>query len=65
MSWGVASDVVWVALAIITCALAAAARSSSQVMTFGRLTSRLVARPVTRGALLLGWAWLGWHTFVR
>jgi hypothetical protein len=65
MSWEVASDAVWVALAIVTCALEAAARSSSQVMTFGQLTCRLLARPVMRAALLLGWAWLGWHTFVR
>jgi hypothetical protein len=65
MTWKVASDVVWVALAVLTCGLVAVARYSSRVMTFGQLMPRVLARPVARGAVLVAWMWLGWHSFAR
>jgi hypothetical protein len=65
MTWKAASDTIWVALAILACGLAVVARCSPRVMSFGQLMPRVLARPVARGAVLVGWMWLGWHTFAR
>jgi Family of unknown function (DUF6186) len=34
-------------------------------LTFGKLVAWLRGNRVVRILLLLGWAWLGWHLFVR
>ena len=34
-------------------------------LTLGRLIRRLLAARTARTVLFLGWAWLGWHLFVR
>jgi hypothetical protein len=34
-------------------------------LTLGQLTDRLMRRRSVRLVFLLGWAWLGWHLFVR
>lgn len=34
-------------------------------LTLGRLLRWLNGRRAARWALFLGWAWLGWHLFVR
>ena len=34
-------------------------------LTFGRFLSWLTSRTAVSALLLMGWAWLGWHLFVR
>ena len=60
-------DVTFAAYALIAVALvtleAAAWRRGS--LTLGQLTDGLMRRRSVRFVFLLGWAWLGWHLFVR
>jgi Family of unknown function (DUF6186) len=62
-----ARDLTFAAYAVIAVALvtleAVAWRRGS--LTLGQLTDRLMRRRSVRVAFLLGWAWLGWHLFVR
>jgi hypothetical protein len=62
-----ARDLTFAAYAVIAVALvtleAVAWRRGS--LTLGQLTDRLMRRRLVRVAFLLGWAWLGWHLFVR
>ena len=51
-----------IAVALVTLQVAAWRRGS---LTLGQLTNRLMRRRSVRYAFLLGWAWLGWHLFVR
>lgn len=50
-----------VAIAAVTLALAA----SRRVPSLSVLASRVALHPAGRVALFAGWAWLGWHFFVR
>lgn len=60
-------DVTFAAYALIVVALltleAAAWRRGS--LTLGQLTDGIMRRRSVRYVFLLGWAWLGWHLFVR
>jgi hypothetical protein len=51
-----------IALALVVVEATSVRRSS---LTLGQLTSHLMRRRVVRILVLLGWAWLGWHLFVR
>lgn len=52
-------------LASVLIAESFAVAKPSSLATFGDTCSRLM-RPVSaRAVVLLGWAWLGWHFFVR
>lgn len=42
-----------------------ARRSGGRIATLADLHRRLVAPPVCRAILGLGWAWLGWHLLAR
>ncbi|HYZ99630.1 MAG TPA: DUF6186 family protein [Acidimicrobiales bacterium] len=43
-----------------------ARRHPPRPATLGQTVTRLVRRaPAVRWILLLGWAWMGWHLFVR
>ncbi len=56
----------WAVLAVVAIALEVLAhRSTSRLVGAGRLLSQVADRPAGKVALLLGWAWLGWHLFVR
>jgi Family of unknown function (DUF6186) len=63
----IARDVTFAAYALIGATLvtlqAVAWRHGS--LTLGQLTDRLMRRRSVRYAFVLGWAWLGWHLFVR
>jgi hypothetical protein len=52
------AELVWLLVAVAFVALLVLGRP-------GALLDRVARRPVTRVAGLLGWAWLGWHFFVR
>jgi D-alanyl-lipoteichoic acid acyltransferase DltB (MBOAT superfamily) len=62
-----ARDVTFVVYGAIGLALvvvqATSRRRSS--LTLGQATGHLMRRRVVRVIVLLGWAWLGWHLFVR
>lgn len=50
--------------ALLACQLLAVA-SRGTYPGFGALLRRLGAGTAGRAALLLAWAWLGWHAFAR
>jgi hypothetical protein len=60
-------DVTFAAYGLILVALltleAAAWRRGT--LTLGQLTDGIMRRRSVRYVFLLGWAWLGWHLFVR
>ncbi len=62
-----ARDVSFAVYALIGVALIAlqAATWWRGSLTLGQLTSQLMRRRSVRLVFLLGWAWLGWHLFVR
>jgi hypothetical protein len=41
------------------------ARAPGRFAGIGPVVGRLTAHPVGRGALVVGWMWLGWHAFAR
>jgi hypothetical protein len=51
-----------IGVALVTLEVVAWRRGS---LTLGQLTDRLMRRRSVRLVFLLGWAWLGWHLFVR
>ena len=66
MSWREATWGVWSALALllVACQLAASI-PGGRFPGAGALLRMLTASPVRRAVLLVGWLWLGWHTFAR
>lgn len=62
-----ARDVTFAAFGAIGLALVVAQATSVRrsSLTLGQLTNHLMRRRVVRILVLLGWAWLGWHLFVR
>jgi hypothetical protein len=66
MSWRDATFVVWGVLGVglILCQLAALCLHG-RLPGAGALLRTLVSNGPVRMALLLGWAWLGWHAFAR
>jgi Family of unknown function (DUF6186) len=62
-----ARDLTFAAYAVIAVALVTleAVAWRRGLLTLGQLTDRLMRRRSVRVAFLLGWAWLGWHLFVR
>jgi hypothetical protein len=65
MTWKIASDAVWVALAVVIAGVAVLSHRSSRLVTCGETMRRLAARPAARAVVLLFWMWLGWHSFAR
>ena len=56
----------WSVLAVAAVVLEVLAhRSGSRLVGAGRLLAQVADHPAGKAALLLGWAWLGWHLFVR
>lgn len=56
----------WAVLAAAALALEVASRRpNSRLVGAGRLLAQVTDRPVGKAVLVLGWAWLGWHFFVR
>jgi hypothetical protein len=62
-----ARDVTFAVYAVIGVALVALQAVSWRrgSLTLGQLTGHLMRRRSVRLVFLLGWAWLGWHLFVR
>lgn len=60
------SLVVWSVLgvALVACEVTAVLTRGA-VPRFGTVIRRLVANPVVRVLLVLGWMWQAWHQFVR
>jgi hypothetical protein len=56
---------IWVAIAMALLAWQATTIAARSLPSLRDVVRRLRARRRTRWALLLGWAWLGWHTFVQ
>ena len=66
MNWRAATFVVWAVLAAAVVATeVVAVASKGRWPTFAGLVRAVASHPVARGALLLGWMWLGWHAFAR
>jgi hypothetical protein len=58
--------VVWAILgAGVVVSAIVAALSKGRVPGLGTLVRKVTVYPVARGALVLGWMWLGWHAFAR
>jgi hypothetical protein len=60
-----ALDVAWALLAAALLALGLLARYHPAVLRIGELFGVVGRRAPLRGALLVGWLWLGWHFFAR
>jgi uncharacterized protein DUF6186 len=61
-----AVDAVWAALAAsLATALVLSHLPRARLAHLSELVRRARAVPVLSVALLLGWAWLGWHFFAR
>jgi Family of unknown function (DUF6186) len=60
-------DLTFAVYAVIAVALLALQAMTSRrgALTLGQLTNRVMRRRSVRIVFLLGWAWLGWHLFVR
>lgn len=60
------SVLVWSVLgvALISCEVAAVLTRGA-IPRFGTVVRRVIANPVARVVVLLGWMWQGWHQFVR
>jgi hypothetical protein len=60
------SILIWSLLAasVVVCECLAVYRPH-QVATIGDACARLMAPVALRVVVLLGWAWVGWHFFVR
>lgn len=60
---------VWTAWSILALLFAlletAARRPQSALVPLTQLTARVRDTAAGRGALVVGWAWLGWHVFAR
>ncbi len=66
MSWRDTTWVVWSALALLLVACeVAAVLPGGRFPGAGALLRMLTASPARRAVLLIGWLWLGWHTFAR
>ena len=66
MTWRSATFAVWAILAAALLAIGlATAASRGRWPTLAALARAAASHPVARGALLLGWMWLGWHAFAR
>ena len=66
MTWRTATFVVWAVLAAGVAAIQVAAiASTGRWPTLAGLARAATSHPVARGAVLLGWMWLGWHAFAR
>lgn len=56
----------WAVLAVGALVLEVLAhRSDDRLVGAGRLLAQVADHPAGKAALLVGWAWLGWHLFVR
>jgi len=56
----------WLLLLATVVALELRARARpSRYATLGETVSVVFRNPLVRGLALAGWAWLGWHLFVR
>lgn len=59
-------DVVWALLAVaLLVLLALSHRPRPPIARLSAAVRLLTAHPVAFVALMLGWAWLGWHSFAR
>lgn len=66
MSAPVVGDAVWALLAgTLLVMLALSHRPHPPIARLSVAVRRLTARPIVFVALMLGWAWLGWHSFAR
>lgn len=59
-------DAIWAVLAVVALTLIGLSfRSGPPVARLSATIRRLSGNRVAFGALMLGWAWLGWHSFAR
>lgn len=66
MTWRTVSLAVWTALAVaVVGAQIVAVASRGRLPTVEALARAATAGTVRRGVIVLGWMWLGWHTFGR
>jgi len=58
--------VVWALLGLgVFVFLIATKLSKRRPPTLGGLVRRITQHPLGQWLLVIGWAWLGWHTFAR
>ncbi len=66
MTWRDVTWAVWSAIALVLVASEAAAIvSRGRLPRADDLLRMMTASPTRRTLLVLGWLWLGWHTFAR
>jgi hypothetical protein len=57
---------VWAILGLMAVVLLALGTiSRGHFPKLGSMVNQVTAHPAGRGALVLGWMWLGWHAFAR
>lgn len=66
MTWRDATWAIWSAIALLLVASQVAAIvSRGRLPRAGDLLRLMTASPTRRALVVLGWMWLGWHTFAR